>query len=431
MAGYEGFVDLKYKPSEDDLVATFTIEPAPKIPMKTAAGAVAGESSVGTWTELTTMRAHIDKIKARCFEIKGKRIRVAYPSILFEAGNMPQIWSSIAGNIFGMKVVKNIRLETAEWPEKIRNSFRGPKFGIKGVRNIFKVYDRPLTASVPKPKIGMSTSEHAKVAYETWVGGLDLVKDDENLSSQSFNKFENRVRETMKMRDKAEKETGEKKSYLLNITAETNEMLKRAKLAQNYGNEYVMIDILTAGWAGLQTIRNECDDLNLAIHAHRAFHAAFTRNKKHGAAMKFVAETARLCGVDQLHIGTVIGKLESPKEEVFALNKRLKENSFGSRASSDLSLRSRWGKIKDVFPVCSGGLHPGLLPPLIKWLSKDIIIQVGGGVHGHPMGTRAGAKAVRDAVQASVDGESLQEAAKKSNELKVALEKWGYFKGKV
>ncbi len=414
MPGYEGFVDLKYKPSEDDLIATFTIKPAKGVSMKIAAGAVAGESSVGTWTELKTMRPHIDKIKARCFEIdKEGKIRVAYPSILFEQGNMPQIWSSIAGNIFGMKAVKNIRLETVDWPKSIRDSFLGPKFGIKGVRDIFKVYDRPITASVPKPKIGMTTAEHAKTAYEIWMGGFDLVKDDENLSSQGFNHFKDRVIETMKMRDKVEQETGEKKSYLINITAETKEMLARTKFVRDFGNEYVMVDILTAGWAGLQTVRDECDDLGLAIHAHRAFHAAFTRNKKHGASMKFVAETARLIGVDQLHIGTVIGKLESPKEEVFGLNGRLKEN---------------WGKIKDVLPVCSGGLHPGLLPPLIKWLGKDIVIQVGGGIHGHPQGTRAGAKAVMAAIQAGVEGESLPEAAKRSKELAVAIKKWGYYK---
>ena len=414
MRGYEGFVDLRYKPSEDDLIVDFTIEPAKGVSMKLAAGAVAGESSVGTWTELTTMRKHIDAIKARCFEInKNGKIRVAYPSVLFEAGNMPQIWSSIAGNIFGMKAVKNIRLESAEWPKTIRDSFPGPKFGIKGVRDILKVYDRPITASVPKPKIGMTTAEHAHTAYEIWMGGFDLVKDDENLSSQSFNRFKDRVIESMKMRDKAEQETGERKSYLINITAETKEMLARAKFVRDFGNEYVMMDILTAGWAGLQTVRDECDDLNLAIHAHRAFHAAFTRNKKHGASMKFVAETARLLGVDQLHIGTVIGKLESPKEEVFGLNERLKEN---------------WGRIKDVLPVCSGGLHPGLLPPLIKWLSKDIAIQVGGGIHGHPQGTRAGAKAVMAAIQAGIEGESLTEAAKKSKELAVAIKKWGYYK---
>ncbi len=414
MPGYEGFVDLKYKPKEDDLIATFTIEPAKGVSMKIAAGAVAGESSVGTWTELKTMRSHIDKIKGRCFEInRGGKIRVAYPSVLFEQGNMPQIWSSIAGNIFGMKVVKNIRLETVDWPPEIRDSFLGPKFGIKGVRDIFKVYDRPITASVPKPKIGMTTKEHAEIAYEIWMGGFDLVKDDENLSSQSFNRFKDRVIETMKMRDKAEQETGERKSYLINITAETKEMLARAKFVRDFGNEYVMADILTVGWAGLQTVRDDCDDLNLAIHGHRAFHAAFTRNKKHGASMKFVAETARLIGVDQLHIGTVIGKLESPKEEVFGLNKRLKEN---------------WGRIKDVLPTCSGGLHPGLLPPLIKWLSKDIAIQVGGGIHGHPNGTRAGAKAAMAAIQAGIENESLPEAAKRSRELAIAIKKWGYYK---
>ena len=201
------------------------------------------------------------------------------------------------------------------WPKNIIKSFKGPKYGIKGIREFMKVDKRPITATVPKPKVGYYAEEHAEIGYKIWTGGVDLLKDDENLADQKFNRFEKRLELSMKMRDKAENETGEKKSYLINISAETDEMKRRAKLVKDFGNEYIMMDILTVGWAGVQTVRNVCDELELAIHAHRAFHAAFDRDPNHGMSMKVLAEIARIQGVDQLHIGG-LGKLAGDEKEV-------------------------------------------------------------------------------------------------------------------
>ncbi len=284
---------------------------------------------------------------------------------------------------------------------------------------------RPLLAHVPKPKVGMTTEEHAEVAKNAWLGGVDLLKDDENLTSQSFNTFDKRMKLMFKYRDYAEKVTGERKSYLANITAETNEMIRRAKLVKELGGEYVMVDILTAGWAALQTIRDVCEDLGLAIHAHRAFHAAFTRNPKHGMSMLVVAKIARLIGVDQIHIGTVVGKLEASKKEVEDLDTEITEKEV--KETGDL-LRQDWYNIKPVVPVSSGGLHPGLVPYVVNLLGKEITIQAGGGIDGHPKGVRAGAMAMRQAIEASVDGIDLEEYAKSHKELKEALQYWGYLK---
>ncbi|MCD6483398.1 MAG: type III ribulose-bisphosphate carboxylase [Candidatus Aenigmarchaeota archaeon] len=407
------YINTSYKPQKTDLIATFYVEPAKGISFRGAAEKVAAESSVGTWTTLTTIPKRIEKIKARVFRLnpKNKTIKIAYPIELFEPNSAPQILSSVAGNIFGMKAVKNLRLVDIEFPEKIVRKFKGPQFGIKRIRKIMKIKDRPLLASVPKPKVGYSTSEYGKVAYQIWSGGLDFVKDDENLTNQSFNKFEKRLALLMKIRDKVEKETGERKSYFANITSETEEMKRRAKLVADYGNEYVMIDIVTAGFAALQTMRNYLDDLHLAIHAHRAMHAVFTRNRKHGISMLVLAKLARLIGVDNLHVGTVVGKLVSPKEEVY----QLKE-----------FLRSEWYGKKKTFPVSSGGLHPGLLPFIVKFFGNDLVMQIGGGVHGHPRGTYYGAKACREVLEAIQQGISLKQYAKTHEALRLALEKWGF-----
>ena len=97
---YVDFVDLEYKPKEADVVCTFIVEPD-GISMKQAAGAVAAESSIGTWTQLTTIKPYVEKLAARVFSIEGKVAKIAYPIELFEQGNMPNILSSVAGNVFG------------------------------------------------------------------------------------------------------------------------------------------------------------------------------------------------------------------------------------------------------------------------------------------------------------------------------------------
>jgi ribulose-bisphosphate carboxylase large chain len=403
---YTDFVDLKYKPKETDIVCYFYIEPE-GISIKEAAGGVAAESSIGTWTELTTEKVYVKRLAARVFNIKESNVKIAYPIELFEPGNMPNILSSIAGNIFGLRTIKNIRLRDINFPSRLLKSFKGPKFGIEGIRKLLKVYDRPLVGTIIKPKLGLKTADHAEVAYEAWLGGCDIVKDDENLSNQKFNPFEERVVKTLEKRDKAENETGERKVYMVNITAETEEMLRRAEYVLAHGGEYVMVDILTCGFSALQTLRER--DLNLVIHAHRAGHAAFTKNPVHGISMQVIAKVARIIGVDQLHVGTIVGKMFETKEEV-------EENCR--------VLKMKMNGIKRVLPVASGGLHPRLVPSLAEFFGKDVVIQAGGGIHGHKNGTVAGAMAMRQAVQACLDGMPLEEYAKTHKELEVALKTW-------
>jgi ribulose-bisphosphate carboxylase large chain len=419
---YKDFIDLDYKPTKNDLVCEFRIEPAKGISLKKATEMIAGESSVGTWTDVVTMKPRIKKMGARIFSIKGNQVKIAYPSILFEEGNMPQIMSSIGGNIFGMKAVKNLRLEDVDWPDDIMKSFPGPLYGIRGIRKLLKVPKRPLVGTIIKPKIGLNEKEHAKVAYEAWVGGIDIVKDDENLSNQKFNRFAKRIVETLKMRDKAEKETGERKVYMPNVTAESDEMLQRANFVKEAGGRYMMVDILTVGWSGLQTLRKANDDLKLVIHAHRAGHAVMTRNKKHGISMLVISDIARLIGVDQLHIGTVIGKMEGHKEEILGIDDSIEKTIIKEGSHT---LAEDWKNIKPVFAVCSGGLYAGHVPKLIKLLGNDIIIQAGGGVHGHDKGTRAGARSMRQALNAAMKNIPLKQYAKKNKELSIALKEWG------
>ena len=425
---YGEFVDYSYKPAKDELVCLFYFEPEGGMSTKEAIGRIASESSTGTWTTLFKMPPRMRKLQATAFHVEGNYVKVAYPLDLWEEGNAPQLLSGIAGNIFGMKALKNLRLIDVSLPQAYIRHFKGPHFGNDGIRKMMKVYKRPLTGAVPKPKIGFSAKEHADIGFETWMGGFDFVKDDENLTSTSFNRFDERVKLMTKLRDKAERLTGETKSAFLNITAETEVMKKRAKMLADYGWNYCMIDVVVAGTASVMTMRDYCSDLGLAIHAHRAMHAAFDRNPKHGMTMQFLAKLMRLVGVSQIHSGTAVGKLVGNRREVTAIADVLRDGKI--KPLRHILMEQDWGHIKSAFPVASGGLHPGLVPDVLDIYGTDLVLLVSGGIHGHPKGTRAGAKAAMQAVEASMEGETLAEKAKHAPELREALEKWGHLKPK-
>ncbi len=424
---YNEFINKNYKIKNNDIKVLFSYEPLEGISNEDAIGRIASESSSGTWTTLTELPKLLPKTKAYAYFYNKNYVKIAYPRIIFENGSIPAMLSGFAGNIFGMKAVKNLRLIDAELPSDYIKDFKGPNYGKDVIKKIFKRKHGPITSVVPKPKLGYTAKEHAeKVAYAIWKGGMDCIKDDENLTNQFFNKFDERVKYVAKFRDKAEKETGDVKEAFLNVTSPNfKELERRIKLVHDYGFKYFMLDLVVSGFTAMQTASELAHDYNMAIHGHRAMHAMFTKNPKHGMTMLYFAKLARLIGIDQLHIGTVIGKLEGNKDEIIAMKdmimqKKVKE-IFGLRMNQD------WRKIKSMLPVSSGGLHPGLLPEIFDiYGTTDIVLQVGGGTQGHPMGIEAGAKAVMQSIEAYKEGISLEEYAKKNKELRVALEKWGY-----
>ncbi|MFC7233766.1 type III ribulose-bisphosphate carboxylase [Halosegnis marinus] len=406
---YDDFLDTAYSPAADDLRCTFRIVPASDMSMEAAAARVASESSNGTWAALD-VETDVSRLSAVAYALRDDgTVKVAYPADLFEDGNLAQVLSCIAGNIMGMKAVESIRLEDCEWPAALAEDFPGPRYGSAVKHRLLDAGDRPALATVPKPKVGLPPEAHAQVGYDAWMGGVDLLKDDENLTDQSFNPFEERVTRSFDRADEAESETGDRKDYLVNITAETDEMVRRAEFVADHGGRFVMVDIVTAGWSALQTVRERTDDLDLAIHAHRAMHAAFDRLPHHGVSMRCLAQFARLAGVDHLHTGTAgFGKLAN--EDTVGINAWLRSDLHG---------------LADVLPVASGGLHPGIVDSVLDETGGDVMIQAGGGIHGHPDGTRAGAEAFRAAAEAWVEGESPDERAEEVPALRVALDKWG------
>ncbi|MDD3421191.1 MAG: RuBisCO large subunit C-terminal-like domain-containing protein [Methanocellales archaeon] len=382
------------------------------LPIERAARAIAAEQSTGTWTDISTKEKEVDeRLGARVLEIDGSKVKIEFPIDLFEVDNVPQFLATVAGNLFGLGALKNIRLLDIKLPKSFVREFKGPRFGIEGVRKKVGTVSegRAHIGTIIKPKVGLSPKETAEVAYNAGTGGCDLIKDDETLTDQTFCPMVERLENVMERIDKIKKESSRTVLYAVNITVGAEEILERADLAMEHGANMLMIDVLTAGFSALKTLRDD-GSVNLPIHVHRTMHGAITRNKKHGIAMLPLAVLVRLCGGDQLHTGTATGKMESDIEGVKEINDFLK---------------SDWHDFKTVFPVASGGLHPGLVPYEINAFGKDVVLQAGGGIHGHPDGTTAGAKAMRQAVDAARKNIPLEKYALEHPELMRALEKWG------
>lgn len=413
------YLDLKFKPNLDKyLIATFRIES--KLGLSKAAEHIAAESSIGTWTPIEGLSdAIFNKLSPKIFYLNPKKkiAKVAYPIDLFEKGSIPQLLSSLGGNIFSMKVIDNLRWEDIEFPKSYINSFQGPALGIDGIRGLLKIKDRPIVGSIIKPKVGLPSAKQAEISYRIWTNGVDVVKDDENLTSMTFNNFKDRVKLVLAALKAAEKQTGEKKVYICNVTAPIDEMIERAKLIKKSGGTCAMVDLVSVGLGAVQTLRKQ--NLGLIIHGHRAGHSTFTRNPAHGISMYVIAKLSRLAGIDQLHTGTVVGKMEGSKEEVAAINEFLRED-WNHHDNS----RENWCRIKPIMPIASGGLHPALIEKLIKNLGKNIIVNFGGGLHGHPDGAAAGARGCRQAVEAANLGIAAETYAKSHPELARALVYW-------
>jgi ribulose-bisphosphate carboxylase large chain len=257
--------------------------------------------------------------------------------------------------------------------------------------------------------LGLNPADTADLAYEAALGGVDFIKDDETLTDHAFCPMKERVEAVMARLDEAKSETGRNVLYAVNVSDRADKIVLRAEEAIERGANTLMVDVITCGYSALQALAEE-PGINVPIHVHRTMHAAMTRNPEHGIAMRPLARLVRMTGGDQLHTGTVSGKMGGKAEELVLDNHALTDPWFG---------------FKPVFPVASGGLHPGKVHAELEALGTEIVLQAGGGIHGHPDGTAAGARAMRQAADAFLEGVSATEYAKTHIELARALKLWG------
>ncbi|MEW6529138.1 MAG: ribulose-bisphosphate carboxylase [Candidatus Micrarchaeota archaeon] len=453
--------DLQNPKNGEYLLTVFHLVSGEKLNILQAAAEVAAESSTGTNFEVTTETSFSRKMNALVYavDLKKNLVWIAYPWRLFDRrGNVQNILTYIAGNIFGMKEISALRLLDVWFPSAMLEQYDGPNYTLDDMRKYLNVYDRPILGTIIKPKMGLTSAEYAEVAYNFWVGGGDFVKNDEPQADQDFCPYENMVKHVKEAMDKAVKETGRKKVHSFNVSsADFDTMIKRCEIIMNAGFEpgsyAFLIDGITAGWMAVQTLRRRYP--NVFIHFHRAAHGAFTRPENPiGFSVLVLSKFARLAGASGIHTGTAgVGKMKgSPEEDIIAANNILHFKGIGhffeqnwSKIPEDSKNAAKlvhqdiahkvilsddsWRGMKKCCPIISGGLNPVLLKLFIDVMGGiDFITTMGAGCHAHPKGTKAGAMALVQACDAYKKGIDIKEYAKKHRELADAIE---FFRKKV
>ena len=434
-----------YVPKDTDTICLFRITPQDGVDPEEAAAAVAGESSTATWTVVWTDRlTACDSYRAKAYKVEPAPGRpgeyfawVAYDLILFEEGSIANMTASLIGNVFSFKPLKAARLEDIRIPVAYIKTFKGPPTGLIVERERLDKFGRPLLGATTKPKLGLSARNYGRVIYEGLKGGLDFMKDDENINSQPFMHWRDRFLYVMDAVNKAQAVTGEVKGSYLNVTAGTMEaMYERAELARDLGSVVIMVD-LVIGYTAIQSMAEWCRKNDMIMHMHRAGHGTYTRQKNHGVSFRVIAKWLRLAGCDHLHTGTAVGKLEGDPLTVQGYYNVCRDSYTKTDLPRGLFFDMDWADTKKVMPVASGGIHAGQMHQLIDLFGDDVILQFGGGTIGHPQGIQAGAVANRVALEAMVKARNegknilhegpdiLRRAAAQCGPLKAALDTWG------
>lgn len=270
--------------------------------------------------------------------------------------------------IFGNSSIKpGIRVEKLELPDSIISNFDGPHFGIKGIREVVKVNDRPLLCTALKP-MGFSSTQLADLAYRFALGGIDIIKDDHGLANQPFCPFEERVRMCAAAVQKANHETGNNCIYVANITASPLIAIDRAKYAKKVGAGGLLI---CPGLTGFDLMRQIADDASIAlpILAHPALLGSYVISPESGICHGIIlGQIPRISGADATIYPNFGGRFSFTIDECREIVE---------------ATEAKIGNIKVIFPCPGGGMNLQRVPEMLEIYQREVIFLIGGGLLSH------------------------------------------------
>ncbi len=334
----------------------------------------------------------------------GVRVKIAYPIANF-GPRIPNMLTAVGGEgAYYSPGIYAIKLHDIIFPDGYLDQFEGPKFGVQGLRDWTEVHDRPLFLGVIKPNIGLAPEPFGELAYDSWMGGLDIAKDDEMLCDTEWSPFEERTRVLGRLRAEAEQKTGKRCVYLANITDEVDRMVELHDIGVKNGADMLMINAMCTGLSGVRMVRKHTE---VPLVAHFDFIAPLTKAPFYGVHSRVITKLQRLVGCDMIIFSGLGSRMKTPEREVF-------ENV---NACLD-----PMGSVKPALPVPAGSQWAGSLGPLHKMMGhKNFAIVPGRAVFGHPGGPASGARSLQQGWDAVTAGVSLEDYAKDHDELAQAI----------
>ena len=408
---------------EADYLIETSIDP------RVAAETIAGEQSSGTFRAVPRetpqlkerAAARIEKIEileaisaasllGATLPAKGQGWKRAKLTLSWPFDNigpsLPNLVSTIAGNLFELKSLSGIRLLDVRLPKEFSQQYFGPKFGIKGTRRLSGVQGRPLIGTIIKPSVGLSPEATGALVAELCAGGIDFIKDDELQADGPSCPFEERVKAVMQAVDTATDKTSHKVMVAFNLTGEIDEMRRRHDFVKDHGGTCVMASVNSIGMSGMIELARHSQ---LPIHAHRVGWGALTRDPLLGWSFPAWSKLWRLTGADHMHVNGLDNKFCESNESVVASARSLSDPLFEHAPMC-------------AVPVFSSGqtIHQAAAT-LAAVGSPDLIVTAGGGIVAHPDGVEAGVIALKEAWNAAMQGIEISKHAQNHPELATAL----------
>ncbi len=407
----------------DTIRATYIIETA--LDLERVAATIANEQSSGTFVavarETAELRARYAATVTRVTELEPSglpplpgttgdwtKARRAEVSIDFPLGNMgpsiPNLLAAVAGNLFDLREVGALRLVDLDLPQAFADRYPGPQFGVSGTRQLMGRADGTLLGTIIKPSIGLSPTDLADLVAELAEAGIDFIKDDELNGNPPEAPLAARVAAVMPVLKRYEQAHGRMPMYAFNITDDLSMLERNHDLVRDAGGTCVMVCVATIGVAGLEFLRRRSE---LPIHGHRAMFGAYSRSPQLGIDFRAFQKLARIAGVDHLHTNGIHNKFYESDADVLRSIEAVRTPLFGGY---------------ETLPVLSSGQSAALAHDTYEAVgSTDILVMAGGGIHGHPMGSAAGVRSMREAWAAAIEGEPLPDRAARVPELAASL----------
>ena len=413
---YESVICQDVSPDEN-MIATYFLSSSENkynlfdLAWNLAVGQSIGNPNTRSLFETDEMiQKHSCKILGKKEDLQKKRegvVKIAFPlvNINLENDGISQMLCHFMGGQLDINMFQKCILQDFQLPEKAKKHFLGPKFGIKGFRDFVNNHDRPLLGAIIKPKVGATKEILLEMTKQLVEGGVEFIKEDEIMSNPDVAPLEERVPYIMNYLNSIER----KVVYCFSITSDFPHCLERVKKVHELGGNGVHINF----WSGLgvySAIRKL--DLPIFLHFQKSGDKILT-NKRHDFHIEWpvICKIARMSGADFIHAGMWGGYYHEEEED---LRKTMTALTDGD-------------DYEGTVPALSGGMHAGLVGAVRNRFGNDVMCSCGGSIHGHPSGTLAGTKAMKQAIDASIQEVDL-ENTNLENELKEAIDKWGYTK---
>lgn len=407
---YDNTVSIE---NEDYVIATYFAFGITNAAALKKAGQFATGQSVGTWLPLPGVtRDMVENWQARVlavYPLPGDEsvsvLRVAFPHHNF-AGSFAMMLTALVGN--DVSTALPIKLVDLELTGKALKAYAGPRQGIDGWRRVTGVADRPLVLNMIKPCIGYAPERGAELFYQSGLGGIDLIKDDEVLGNTAVSGVAGRLKAYNAAAKRLKQETGKAPAYIVNITDSPARMRAHARTVVEEGGKAAMVNFVTTGADALRELADEFGDA-LCFLAHYAGAGMMNADRLGVAGSVLLGTLARLAGADS------VMTMFAGSADTHALLECLQTVQ---------KQKLPMGGLKPIMTSLGGGITPLSIGGAVKTFGCDVILGVGGAVQGHPMGTTAGAKAVMAALDGAMRGVGLAEAAAASSELAAAIDAW-------